>query len=322
MACVKVTCSKGLGPADKFNVWGALRATSVGGEPNLQPLGQVVGSIGTDVSPPVSPVLTLSWTRLVFQRAGGAGSGNIEVQGAAWSRVVPLEAAIPVAANDYSAPLDLSTLDENFALSLDDAATAADRYEVFGTNDGTARVPPSAAGANILGEIRGAGTSAPIARAGYRYAIVKCLAHGAATKLVGVQNQPGGPAAMTATGVVAPLPNTLAQRDGAGRAASYLLQWWSRRQREPRRCGKRHGGRNDGASHRHGGNGRRHQRHDGQRGAQRGRGQRERERQRERDASRQRWARAPRVGRRAGSEGASAYGPRCGHEPRGREHAD
>lgn len=178
----KITTSQGLGATDLFKVWGSVRATSVGGELNNFPLGTLSG--GTSG---LSPLLTSAWTKLLFQRVGGAGSGTLYVEGPSWGRSAPVEAAVPTAPAAFSGPLAFSATAPAYLLSLDDAATPGDLYQVWGTNDGTMRTPASAAGAVLLGQLRGGGLVPPLLVIGYELVIVQCTAHAAATKVVAVE---------------------------------------------------------------------------------------------------------------------------------------
>jgi len=182
IAASKITTSQGLGATDLFKVWGSVRATSVGGEPNNFPLGTLSG--GTSG---LSPILTSAWTTLLFQRVGGAGSGTLYVEGPSWGRSAPVEVAAPTAPAAFSGPLSLSATAPAYLLSLDDAATSGDLYQVWGTNDGTTRTPASAAGATLLGQLRGGGLVPPLLVIGYELVIVQCTAHAAATKVVAVE---------------------------------------------------------------------------------------------------------------------------------------
>jgi hypothetical protein len=186
MAVAKITGSLELGSGDTFQVWGSASSSSAGGEPNLYPLGTLSGGDGSAV--PFSPLLGLSWTRLVFERVSGASAGSIGVQGAAWGRAAPTSQAAPTAANAYSNPLDFSASGPCYLLQLDDAATAADRYQVWGTNDTRMRDPSKpTAGAVPLGTLQGGGRTPPMVVLGYDLVIARCLAHGAATALVAVE---------------------------------------------------------------------------------------------------------------------------------------
>jgi len=215
MSVAKVTGSKALTPSDTFQVWGSLNTTAAGGEANLYPLGTVQGSAGLAI--PQSPIFALSWTRLVFQRLTGANAGSIEAQGAAWARAAPVVAAIPTSALGYSAPLDMNAAGETYALSLDDVATSADVYNVWGTNDSATRTPASGAGGTPFPQqLKGGGKVPPLVITGYRYVIVECLTHGAASNVVAVQTPNGGnDVGDQPAGSIPPVPLTYLERDAS-----------------------------------------------------------------------------------------------------------
>lgn len=186
MIATRLSCGQGLTSADLFEVWGSLGAGAVGGEPNLVRLGTLRGSSGQDT---VWPWFLRDWSTVIIRRASGVGIGPIEVQGPAWNRPPALVAPLP-GAPGFTAPGNLAPAGQMPAISFDDGASSSAVARIYGTNDPTPRVPPSALGSTYLGELRGGG-GAPILVQGFQFVIVQLITVGGATAIYAV-DQCGG----------------------------------------------------------------------------------------------------------------------------------
>jgi len=146
--------SENLGPADQVSVFGSLDSTAAPGSPNLTPLGSTFGNQGD----PGTQLPLAGWPFLLAQRTAGGAPGTFFVSGttAPGSLTAPGTVALPVVNSgpaSFSAGINLA----NFAgfsilVGLDKNATAADVFNVYGTDDpafvGTA-------GGELLGQIKG-----------------------------------------------------------------------------------------------------------------------------------------------------------------------